>query len=138
MTAYLDASVILRVVLGQRGALREWRRISRGVASALVEVECLRTLDRLRLSGRIDDAELSSRREAVLRVLARSEVVEVGRAVLQRAAQPLPTALGTLDAIHLATALQWREAAQTELTLATHDEALAVAARAHALHVLGA
>jgi predicted nucleic acid-binding protein len=138
MTAYLDASVILRVVLGQRGALREWRRISRGVASALVEVECLRTLDRLRLSRRIDDAELSSRREAVLRVLARSEVVEVGRAVLQRAAQPLPTALGTLDAVHLATALQWREAKQTELTVATHDEALAVAARAHALRVLGA
>ena len=35
MTAYLDASVILRVVLGQGGALREWRRIRRGVASAL-------------------------------------------------------------------------------------------------------
>jgi predicted nucleic acid-binding protein len=138
MTAYLDATVILRVVLGQRGALREWRRIRRGVASALVEVECLRTLDRLRLLRRIGDAELSSRREAVLRVLARSEVVEIGRAVLQRAAQPLPTALGTLDAIHLATALHWREATRTELALATHDEALGVAARAHALRVLGA
>jgi predicted nucleic acid-binding protein len=138
VTVYLDASVILRVVLGQRGALREWRRITRGVASALVEVECLRTLDRLRLSRRIGDAELSVRREAVLRVLARLEVVEIGRAVLQRAAQPLPTTLGTLDAIHLATAVHWREVTQTELAVATHDEALAVAARAHALRVLGA
>jgi predicted nucleic acid-binding protein len=138
MTAYLDSSVILRVVLGQRGALREWRRVQRGVASALVEVECLRTLDRLRLAQRISDAELSVRREAVLRVLSRSEVVEVGRAVLQRAAQPLPTALGTLDAIHLATALLWRERAETDLALATHDEALAIAARAHAMNVVGA
>ncbi len=138
MTSYLDASVILRVVLGQSGSLREWRRIQRGVVSALVEVECLRTLDRLRLAGGVDDTELSIRREVVLRVLARAEVVEVGRPVLQRAAQPLPTALGTLDAIHLATALLWRERERAEIAFATHDQALAVAARAHGVRVLGA
>jgi predicted nucleic acid-binding protein len=47
--AYVDSSVVLRLVLGQPAALREWRTVDRGVASALVEVECLRTLDRLRL-----------------------------------------------------------------------------------------
>jgi predicted nucleic acid-binding protein len=137
VTSYLDASVVLRVVLGQSDSLREWTRIRRGVVSALVEVECLRTLDRLRLARRIHDAELSLRREAVLRVLARVEVVEVGGSILRRAAQPLPTALGTLDAIHLATTLLWRESARAEITLATHDQALAIAARAHGLQVLG-
>ena len=32
--AYLDSSVVLRVVLGERGALREWKAFETGVASA--------------------------------------------------------------------------------------------------------
>ena len=51
MIAYLDSSVLLRLVLGQRDALKEWKEVSRGVVSALVEVECQRTLDRLRLDA---------------------------------------------------------------------------------------
>ena len=137
MIAYLDSSVILRIVLGQRGALREWRSVRRGVASALVEVECLRTLDRLRVAHGVPDAELALRREAVLRLLETLEVVEIGRTILQRAAQPLPTALGTLDAIHLATALAWQDVSGAALAMATHDEALAIAARAHGLPVVG-
>ena len=58
--------------------------------------------------------------------------------VLARAAQPLPTELGTLDAIHLATALLWREHARTDVVMATHDVALATAARAHGFTVVGA
>ena len=49
MIAYVDASVSLRVVLRQPNALPEWTQIDRGVASALVTTESLRTLDRLRL-----------------------------------------------------------------------------------------
>jgi hypothetical protein len=37
-----------------------------GVVSALVEVECLRTLDRLRVVEDLEDAEIASRREAML------------------------------------------------------------------------
>ncbi len=137
MIAYLDSSVVLRVVLRQAGALAEWRRVERGVASALVEVECLRTLDRLRLAARLTDREVARRREAVYRVLESSEVVEPTRPVLARASQPLPTALGTLDAVHLATALLWREWRREELVFATHDAALGLAARASGLTVLG-
>jgi uncharacterized protein len=136
--AYVDSSVLLRLVLGQSGALREWRAIETAVASALVEVECLRTLDRLRLRAGVSDRELATRREAVFEVLRRFQVVEVGRPILARAALPLPTALGTLDAIHLATAALWRESQGTELTVATHDEALATAARASGFGVIGA
>jgi predicted nucleic acid-binding protein len=134
---YLDSSTILRVILGQANALKEWRSITRGVASALVEVECLRTLDRLRLAEGVEDDEIATRREAVYRLLEAVEVVELTRPVLARAAQPLPTALGTLDAIHLATALLWKERSGADLTLATHDDALATAARASGLRVLG-
>ncbi len=138
MTTYLDSSIILRIILGQANAIREWRSITQGVASALVEVECLRTLDRLRLVEGLKDAEIAARRETVFRLLEAVEVVELTRPILSRAAQPLPTALGTLDAIHLATALLWKERTGADLVMATHDEGLATASRATGLRVIGA
>lgn len=137
MIAYLDASVILRVILGQPDKLAEWESIRTGVASALVEVECLRTLDRLRLRAGIPDADLVARRESVYRLTEELEIVEPTLPVLRRAAQPLPTPLGTLNAIHLATALMWREARDQDLIVATHDQALALAARGSGLQVVG-
>jgi len=55
MIAYVDASVLLRVVLRQPNALPEWTQIDRGVSSALVTTESLRTLDRLRLRAQLPD-----------------------------------------------------------------------------------
>ena len=138
MIAYLDSSILLRKVLGQPGSLREWAAVRTGVASALAETECLLTLDRLRLRAGLSDQELARRRQAVFRLLESLEVVEVTASVLGRAAQPLPTVLGTLDAIHLATALLWREQSDTGIVMATHDVSLATAARACGLRVLGA
>ncbi len=137
MIAYLDSSVVLRVVLGQRGSLREWKTVETGVASALLEVECLRTLDRLRLLEGIAEGEIARRREAVYRIVEALTLVEPTRPVLARAAQPLPVVLGTLDAIHLATALLWRERSTRDLVMATHDAALGLAARAVGFRVIG-
>jgi predicted nucleic acid-binding protein len=135
--AYVESSVVLRLVLGQPGTLRQWRTLDGGVASALVEVECLRTLDRLRLAEGLRETELARRRETVYRILETLEVVEPTRPILTRAAQPLPVALGTLDAIHLATALAWREVTETDLAFATHDARLGTAARALGLQAIG-
>jgi predicted nucleic acid-binding protein len=135
--AYLDSSVLLRVVLGQPNALKEWRSIKQGVASRLVEVECLRTLDRIRITVEVEDKIIATRREAIFRLLETLEVVEPTGVVLSRASQPLPTVLGTLDAIHLSTALLWRERTGTDMVMATHDEALGVAAKASGLRVVG-
>ena len=137
MTAYLDSSVLLRLILGHRDRLKEWKRVRQGVVSALAEVECLRTLDRLRSARNLKDDELARRREAVYRLLDEVEVIDVGRPVLTRAAQPFPTPLGTLDAIHLSTALLWREQSDGEIVMATHDAALGTAARASGLGVIG-
>jgi len=137
LIAYVDSSVVLRRILGQGSALAEWRKIARPVASALVEVECLRTLDRLRIREGVSDRKISAWREAVFHLLAEAHVVEITSPVLQRASQPMPTTLGTLDAIHLATALLWKERGKSELVLATHDEALATAGRASGLEIIG-
>ncbi len=137
MIAYLDSSVLLRVVLGQKNRLREWKSVRRGVASALVEVECLRTLDRLRIRQGIGDEEIVLRREAFYRLIEEIEIVEPTRPILHRASLPLPVPLGTLDALHLATALLWRERREADLVMATHDAALATAARACGLRAAG-
>jgi predicted nucleic acid-binding protein len=135
--AYLDSSVLLRMVLRQPDTLTEWAAIRHGVVSALAEVECLRTLDRLRLRLQVPDRILAERRGMVFRFLEAMELVELERPVLHRAGQPFPTELGTLDAIHLATALAWRERTGADLVMATHDDALGTAARSCGLRVIG-
>ena len=129
--------MLLRIILGQRGRLKEWKSVRDGVASALAEVECLRTLDRLRLRNAIDDDDLSVRREAVYRLLEEIEIVEPTRPVLARASLHLPIPIGTLDAIHLATAMLWRESSSADLVFATHDTALGIAARSSGFRVVG-
>jgi predicted nucleic acid-binding protein len=137
MIAYVDASVLLRVALRQSDALPEWRDIQQGVSSALIMTESLRTLDRLRLRAKLSDEDVASRRATILQLIASLELVEIDTAVLDRAAQPMPTELGTLDAIHLATALLWKEMTHVPLRMATHDGALGLAAKAHGLPVVG-
>lgn len=137
MIAYVDASVLLRVALAQPNALREWSRIQHGVASALVMTESLRTLDRLRLRANLGDAEIAERRGIIMALVGSLELVDVDPLVLERAAHPMPTELGTLDAIHLATALLWKDMTKLDLVMATHDGTLALAAKAHGLRVVG-
>jgi predicted nucleic acid-binding protein len=136
--AYVDASVVIRLALDERNALAEWARITTGICSALVEVECMRTLDRLRLTDHIRPRAVPARQEAIHRILGGLELIEISPAILRRAAQPLSTALGTLDAIHLATASAWRDDRDLDIAIATHDRALAAAARASGFAVVGA
>lgn len=137
MIVYLDASVVLRLVLGEADALDNRRQFSAAVASALTEVECLRTLDRMASRGMLTSDEVADRRMAVYQLLEEVELVNISQAILRRAGEPFSTPLGTLDAIHLATVIHWREASRLELIMATHDRALATAARASGLMVVG-
>ena len=94
----------------------------------------------MRRSGileRIPDQALAERRGSIYELLSTLAVVEIDRTILDRAAQPLPTTLGTLDAIHLATAQLWRETTRAALTMATHDTTLATAARALGMPTVG-
>ena len=137
MIAYVDSSVLLRIALGQNDALREWSQIDRGVSSTLISTESLRTLDRVRLRAKLPDIEIARRRATILALIGSLELVEVDTIILDRAAQPMPTELGTLDAIHLASALLWKDATGIDPFMATHDVALGLAAQAHGLRVLG-
>ena len=136
MNVYVDSSVLLRVVLGEPGRLRIWSRITSPVASELIRLECLRTIDRARIRLGLKDQDAADRRAAVLDAVETFSLVAVGRRILERAAEPFPTMLGSLDAIHLASALLVRDQFD-DLSLATHNLELAVAAKAMGFPVHG-
>jgi len=135
--AYVDTSVLLRVVLREPGALEDLQSYDGLVSSEVIVVESARTIDRLRLQGALTLEEAASRSRVVGDWLEAFDLVLLRPPVLSRASEPLPTPLGTLDAIHLATALLWRERMGPLAALATHDSALGVAARAFGFDVRG-
>lgn len=137
MIVYLDTSVLLRLVLHEPGALDQLPSFDALVSSELIGVECHRTLDRLRLQGVLTAHEAADAFEIVREWLDAVEIVPLQPAILSRASAPLPTPLGTLDAIHLATALTWRDRLGAIDAVATHDAALALAARAFGFTVIG-
>ena len=135
MTTYVDSSVLLRLVLGEAGALEDWDGIV-PVSSELIRVECLRAIDRYRLMSAFNDDTVAERRTAVIDLLSRFRLIEPSHAVLERAADPFPVSVASLDAIHLATALILREDS-LDLSFATHDAKLGQAAQALGFRVIG-
>jgi predicted nucleic acid-binding protein len=137
VTAYVDTSALLRLVLREPGALDELRSYDTLVSSELIAVESRRTIDRLRLQGALTAEDAVERLKIVADWLEAIDLVLVRPPVLSRAGDPMPTSLGTLDAIHLATALIWRDRVSSLGVVATHDAALALAARTYGFEVLG-
>lgn len=138
MIALIDSSVILRKLFGEPGVLAEWSAIDEAYASRILLVEVGRVIDRCRLDGRIDDDQVAHLHEEARRVMRSIEIVALTEAVLDRAAGAMPSVMGTLDALHLATALELVQWLEKPVTLATHDRQLARAARASGLDVCGA
>jgi len=136
LNAYIDSSVLLRVVLGEPGSLPSWGLIDQALSSELIRLECLRTIDRARVQLRLGDDAVSRQRADVLEAIDSLSLIPLTRLVLERAADPFPTLVGSLDAIHLASAMLVREQ-YDELFFATHDQELADAARAMGLPVAG-
>lgn len=136
MNAYLETSVLLKKLFRQEGAVKDWGKWEFVVTSELTEVEAFRAVDRLRLTGRIDDAAVATLSTQIRSVLARVSLIELGRDVLKRAAQPFPTVVRSLDAIHLAAAILWNEESGEELVFLSHDEQLLRAAAAVGLGVV--
>ena len=136
MSTYIDSSVLLRIILGEPEPLATWSQLVDPISSELIRLECLRTIDRSRIRLRLRDDDVARWRADVLEAVNALTLVAVDRSVLDRAAEPFPTLLGSLDAIHLASAVLVREQ-RADLTFATHDRALADAAVAVGFQVDG-
>ena len=133
----MDTSIVLRVLFGEPDPLEEWGTWEMGYSSELLRVEARRTIDRLRLGSALDD-------EGVAEAKLRLDAIELGlgfiaitKAVLHRAGLPMATAVRTLDALHIVSALMIQERRGTRIAFATHDRSQAIAARAMGLKVIG-
>ena len=138
MRVYLDASAVLRVLLRQAKPVAAWGRWDAAYSSELLGVEARRVIHRLRLEAALDDHGVADAHRALARIEQAIGAVPVTRPVLQRAGMPMPTAVKTLDAIHLASALLLRERRALALVFVTHDPQQARAARALGFECLGA
>jgi predicted nucleic acid-binding protein len=134
---YLDTSVLLRVLLGQQPVLAEWGSWERAYTSELAGVEARRVIDRLRLDGTLDDDGVVVAQEQLARLEAGVGWIHLTRVVLRRASLPMATAVKTLDALHLASALLFQERRAVSLIFATHDVQQAGAARALGFTCIG-
>ncbi len=130
MTVYLDSSVIVGHLLGQKNRLQPWGGWSRAYTSVLTRVEFFRTMDRLRLQGDLHDesrVEVSRRFGDLCSALYQ---VPLADSILTRAAESFPTVVASLDALHLASALAVQTAVGGPVALLTHDQQLLRAAAA--------
>lgn len=127
MICYSDTSVILRLIFGEENSFKKIDSFEVIYASTLVKVEALRAIDRLRLEGKFSDQEVARMVQALLETLEYFSEIPLEDRVLRRASEAFPTIVGTLDAIHLASA--WLVQEDT-LTFLTHDAQLKRAAQA--------
>jgi predicted nucleic acid-binding protein len=136
--ALIDSSVVARQLLGEPEALDEWSQIEEAYGSRLLPLELGRLFDRLRLSGAVDDVQVVDLHQELRRILRSIGLVALTEDVLRCASGPMPTVIGSLDAIHLATASEVQRELGRTVTVATHDVQLARAARALGFPVVGA
>jgi predicted nucleic acid-binding protein len=136
MTVYVDTSVVLRILLHEPNPVGIWGQWNKAYSSALWRVEAMRTVDRLRLTHEISDNEVAQLVRDVQLAHETFAIHPVTNQIFQRASETFPTVVGTLDAIHLATALSIRGIENIDFLL-THDSQLATAARCLGFEVMG-
>jgi len=127
VTLYAESSAVLRWILGEEGGDEVRLRLSeagRVATSILTLVECDRAAARGAALGRFTAAEELDVRRLLAVASSRWQVMEVTEDVAARARAPFPREpVGTLDALHLATMLVFREALP-DLRVLTCDERL--------------
>ena len=137
MNCYVDSSVLIRKLFSEPDDLKEWPKIKVSFSSRILRLECLRTYDRWKVRNQALPAEIAAKHSELTELMRSVSLLPLTVRILERAEQPCPVSLASLDAIHLATALFWREKHGDDFTFATHDQELGLAAKAYGLNVIG-
>ncbi len=117
---YLDTSVALAELFAEdrRPADALWREPL--VSSRLLEYELWARVNARRAAG--------THGEGVREILGRVSLVELAPTVLERALEPFPAPVRTLDALHLATA-HYLLAQRQRVAIATYDQRMRACAK---------
>ncbi|MBV6493461.1 MAG: hypothetical protein LDLANPLL_01484 [Turneriella sp.] len=135
MNVYVDSSWLLRILLRQ-SSVRPLPADTKIYSSALLFVECRRTLERHLKQKRISSEFYQSELDALQNFLEAIQIVELDKHIVRRAAEPFLLPIGTLDALHLATALALSHSEENPIHFATFDSELALAASAHGFSMI--
>lgn len=127
MAWYIDTSAVVKLVSveAETPAIHEWvaANASELVSSDLIRTELIRAARRSAASTQLNLSE----------ALAAIDLLPTTAAILDSAGLIDPTGLRSLDAVHLATAIDIRDDCEGFIT---YDDRLADAARHHGLEVL--
>ncbi|MBI4366852.1 MAG: type II toxin-antitoxin system VapC family toxin [Deltaproteobacteria bacterium] len=128
MIVYVDTSILIRRLMGEPNAypLSQCRAI---LTSEITRIESLRAIDRLRIEARWAAAMVMERIRVLTASMALLREVPLQPPILRRAAEPFPTIIKTLDALHVATALLVSMQMKQPCTFLTHDRRQGIAAQ---------
>jgi len=122
---YAESSAVLAWLLGEQAATQVRRLLAeaeRIVASSLTPLECSRALARGVATGQLREADAGQARRLLATASAGWAALEMSGPALDRARAAFPEEpVRTLDAIHLAAALEFRTALG-DITLLSLDE----------------
>jgi uncharacterized protein with PIN domain len=133
VTLYAETSAVLRWLFAERDGdaiLEQLRAADKVVCSRLTGIEARRVIRRAVREGRITEVEAAGLRAQLALAAARWAVLEVTRDVAARAEEAFPSEpLRTLDALHLASALELRQSLPDLVVLSTDARVRANAAQ---------
>lgn len=135
MNIYLDSSWLLRALLKQ-STVTPLGAGATVYSSVLLNIECHRTIDRHLKRRLLSETEFAQVNQQLRQYIETINIIDLTSAILMRAAGPFFLPIGSLDAMHLATAMQLSESLKESVSIATFDEELALAASAHNIEVL--
>jgi len=130
MTVYLDSTYVIRRLLGVGQPSDFWGKWDKAYASTLMRTECYRAANLLRLNGKLDDAGRARLGTWIETVCSTIVQVPVTDAIMRRAADSFPVAIGTLQALHLATMKELEAVHGVRCAIASADDGLVQAAKA--------
>lgn len=134
VNAYLDSSVVLRLLLDEPNPVADWGDWEAAISSELTKVEVWRGIHRLLILRQITAEEFSALSKRTAWLLAQIDFVRLDSRILRKACEPFTAVVGALDAIHLSSAILWAQE-HGPLVFFTHDRQLGKAAQAYGFDV---
>lgn len=131
MNCYIDSSAVLRNIFNADHAYKEYNQFDKIGSSELLIIECNRVIDRYRLEKLLNDEQIAAAKENLKIIIDGIYIIDMNESVKTRSSNSFPTIIGTLDSIHISTALLWKEFNNVDtITIISHDKQMNTCARA--------
>lgn len=122
---YCDTSAFLKLYVKEKGSVeaRDFARKNRLLSSGILLTECYSALSRKKEMGEIEEDAFKDLAKRLKNDAKRLETITLSEEVLQQAEEiALNTSARALDALHIASALIFREHSRFDLSFLTSDE----------------